>query len=108
MNYQKIILAGNVTDAAQQRTSKKGDVAYTTFALAVSEGKERTTYFPITVFGELGKKMAQYITKGRQVLVEGRVEVSEKKRFNVVAHQVRLGAKPRSKKTKASASAKQS
>ena len=34
---------------------------------------------------------AKYITKGRQVLVEGRVETSEKGRFNVIAVRVVFG-----------------
>ena len=92
MNYQKLILAGNATGDAQRRTSKKGDVSYTTFSVGVSDGKERTTFFPVAVFGKHGEAVAKYVTKGRQVLVEGRVEVSDNGRFNVVADRVRLGA----------------
>jgi single-stranded DNA-binding protein len=92
MNYQRLILVGNATGDAQRRTSKKGDMAYTTFNVGVGGGKDRTTFFPVVVFGKHGEAVDKYITKGRQVLVEGRIEVSNSGRFNVVADQVRLGA----------------
>ena len=78
MNYQKIILFGNATVDAQSRKSKKGDVTYTTFGLGVGDRNDRTTFFPVTVFGKTAALAKRYVTKGRQVLVEGRVEVSDK------------------------------
>jgi single-stranded DNA-binding protein len=92
MNYQRLTLVGNATGDAQRRTSKKGDVEYTTFSVGVSDAKKRTTYFPVTAFGALGKLAGKHITKGRQVLVDGRVEVSDNNRFNVVADDIQLGA----------------
>ena len=94
MDYQKIIIAGNVTRNAEQQKSKKGDVDFTTFGVGVGDGKDKTTFFSVTVFGKLGKSIAEYVTKGRQVLVEGRIQVSEKGYFNVIADQVRLGSEP--------------
>lgn len=91
MDYQKLIIAGNATSDAERHTSKDGKVAYTNFSVGVSHGKDASTYFPVTVFGKHGEAVAKYITKGRQVLVEGRVEVSEKGRFNVVADRVVFG-----------------
>jgi single-strand DNA-binding protein len=93
MNFQKIIVAGNATNDAKRQTSKKGDVVYTTFSVGVSDAKDRTTYFPVTVFGKQAEALAKLIAKGRQVLVEGRVEVSDKGRFNVIASRVKLGVK---------------
>ena len=43
------------------------------------------------VFGKHGEAIADYITKGRQVLVEGRIEISASGHHNVVADKVRLG-----------------
>ena len=106
MNYQKVILVGNVTRDAQRHTSKKGDVSYTTFRVAVGDSKDRTIFFPVTVFGKHGESLVEYITKGRQLLVEGRIEASNNGRFNIVADTVRLGnssnagsAKPEEKST---------
>lgn len=92
MNYQKLILAGNVTGDAERRQSKKGDVGYTTFGVGVSDGKRRTVFFPVTVFGKYGEVVAEYVTKGRPLLVEGRIDVNPGGRFNVVADQIRLGS----------------
>ena len=97
MNYQKIIVAGNATGGAQARQSKKGDVNFTTFSVAISSGKEKPTYFPVAAFGKTGELAAKHITKGRQVLVEGRVEVGENNRFNLIADRVMFGMTPAAK-----------
>ena len=94
MNYQKIIIAGRATDDAKKRKSKSGGVPFTTFNVAVNDGKEQTTFFPVTVFGKTGQATAQYVSKGRQVLVAGRIQVNEKKYFNVVADRVQFGPEP--------------
>jgi hypothetical protein len=67
-------------------------VTYTTFSVGVSSGKTRKAFFPITVFGKSAEPVAEYVTKGREVLVEGRVEVSAGGRFGVVADRVDFGA----------------
>lgn len=95
MNYQKLIVVGNVTRDAERKTSKKGDVDYTTFSVAVNDSKDRTTYFPITLFGRMSETLTEYITKGRQILVEGRVSIGEKGYFSVIADRVELGFAPR-------------
>jgi single stranded DNA-binding protein len=94
MNYQKLVIVGNATRDAEHKTSKSGEVAYTTFRLAVSDRKERSVFFPITVFGKQAEVVAQYVTKGRQVLVEGRIEAGENGRMSVVADRVVFGASP--------------
>lgn len=94
MNYQRLILVGNATDDAQRLTSRKGGVTYTSFSVGVSDGRDRTTFFPVIVFGEHGEAVAKYVTKGRQVLVDGRVRVNAKGRFSIVADRVRLGPEP--------------
>lgn len=95
MNYQKVTIIGNVTAEPKQATSKKRDVVYTTFSVGVREGKEQGVFFPVAAFGKLGESVASFVTKGREVLVEGRVRVSEKGRFGVVADRVVFGASPR-------------
>ena len=92
MNYQKLILVGNAISDAQSHKAKDNDVTYTTFRLGVSDAKDRPIYFPIVVFGKRGEVVAKYITKGRQVMVEGRIQVSDTGRFNVVADRVLFGA----------------
>ena len=91
MNYQRLILVGNATRDAERRPSQKGDVAYTIFGVGVKDAKDRTTCFPVTVFDPLGKALAKYISKDRQIMVEGRIGV-RKRRFNVVVDCIQLGA----------------
>jgi single-strand DNA-binding protein len=99
MNYQRVIFAGNATDDAQSQTSQNGDVTYTRFDVGVSDAKEQSTYFPVVVFGKQGEAVAEYISKGRQVLVEGRIEVNDKGRFNIIADRVQFGPEPAAKNT---------
>ena len=98
MNYQKTILVGNATEDAQRLKSKKRDVTYTIFSVGVGDGKDRTTFFPITVFGEYGETVAKYVTKGRQILVDGRIQVSDKGRFSLIADRVQFGSEPKATK----------
>ena len=98
MNYQRLILVGNLTDDPQRLTSKKGDVTYTTFGVGVGDGKDRTTFFPVVVFGDHGEAAAKYLAKGRQVLVDGRVQVSDNGRFHVIADRVQFGSEPTASK----------
>ncbi|MCA9905584.1 MAG: single-stranded DNA-binding protein, partial [Anaerolineae bacterium] len=85
MNYQRLIFVGNVAADPKRLTSKKGDVTYTSFRVGVSEGKEGSVFFPVTAFGKLSELVDKFVTKGKQVLVEGRVTVSQEGRFSVVA-----------------------
>ena len=52
------------------------------------------TCFPVLVFGDYGETVAKYVTKSRQVLVDGRVQVSDNGRFRVIADRVRFGSEP--------------
>jgi single-strand DNA-binding protein len=90
MNYQRIILAGNAAGDAQLRKSKDGDVTFASFRVGVADSKNRTTFFPIVLFGKSAEALAKLITKGREILVEGRFQVAED-RFDVVADRVELG-----------------
>ena len=92
LDYQSLIIVGNATKDAAHKTSEKGGVEYTAFSLGVSDAKDRTTFFQVVVFGNLGVKLAKYITKGKQVLVEGQIRIRDRGGFSVVADKVRLGA----------------
>ena len=91
MNYQKVILSGNATNDAQLKTSQNGEVTYVTFSMGVSDAKNNTTFFPVVVFGNSVEAVAKFVTKGRLVLVDGRLEVNDKNRFSIVADLVRFG-----------------
>jgi len=65
MNYQRLILVGNVTRDPERRTSQDGKATYTSFGVGVSDNKDQTTFFPVLVFGDYGETVAKYLTKGR-------------------------------------------
>ena len=96
MNYQKIIIVGNATRAARGQKSKKSDTAYASFGLAVSDSKDRVVFFHINVFGKLAAVAENYVSKGSQVLIEGRVDVGTNGRFNIIADRILLGSPTKS------------
>jgi primosomal replication protein N len=69
-------------------------VTYTTFRVGVSDSQDCSVFLPITVFGKQSEAVAKYVTKGHQVLVEGRIAENLGGRFNVVADRVVFGASP--------------
>ncbi len=94
MNYQKLVVIGNLVSDAELKSAKESQVKYTQIRVAVNETKDRAIFFPITLFGKLAENLTPHLIKGRQVLVEGRLEVAETGRFSVIAERVELGRKP--------------
>ncbi len=80
-NFNKVILVGNLTRDPERSYTPKG-TAMTKFGLAVNrvyttetgEKKEEVSYFDITTWGRSAENCAQYLSKGRPVLVEGRLQ----------------------------------
>jgi single-stranded DNA-binding protein len=106
-DYQKIVLVGNATKDAEAKTAKDTDTPYTTFRLGVKDAKGRSSYFPVVVFGRSRDSVAEYVRKGRQVLVEGRIDVGTTGRASVVADRVVfLGAPAAGEKREAAGRAK--
>ena len=78
--YQQIILVGNLGGDPEMRYLPNG-TAVTNFSLATnrkwkgSDGQmqEETIWWRISVFGAQAEACNQYLSKGRQVLVEGRM-----------------------------------
>lgn len=100
----KAVLIGHLGKDPETRFSKDG-LAITNFSLAATEkvkGEDKTQWFRITTFGKLAEICEKYLSKGRQVYVEGRIQTSEwedkdgNKRFSleVVANTMQmLGSK---------------
>ena len=78
--YHTIIIVGNLGRDPEMRYLPNGS-AVTTFSIASSrqytnsEGQsvKETTWFRITTWGKLAETCNQYLKKGKQVLVEGRI-----------------------------------
>ena len=80
-NFNKVILAGNLTRDPEMRYTPKG-VAIATFTLAVNrrwksetgETKEEVSFIDVDSFGRQAEVVAQYVKKGQPFLVEGRLK----------------------------------
>jgi single-strand DNA-binding protein len=80
MSYQKVILVGNLGRDPEMRYTAGGQPV-TSFSIATnrrytdSSGQtvDETTWFRISVWGKQAESCKQYLTKGKQVLVEGRL-----------------------------------
>ncbi len=72
--YQKHILVGNLGADPKVFQTQSGNLV-TNFDIAVNErnadGTEVVTWYGIAVWNGLGEVCAQYLAKGRQVMVEG-------------------------------------
>ncbi|MCP4346582.1 MAG: single-stranded DNA-binding protein [Desulfobacterales bacterium] len=83
-SLNKICLIGNLGGDPEIRYLPGGD-AVCNFSLATTESwtgksgekQERTTWFKITAWRKLGEICGQYLSRGKQVYIEGRVHVSE-------------------------------
>jgi len=86
MNYQKIILKGNIITEPEVFISKDDVMEdYTNFKVSVIDILDNKNIFPISVFGPEAGMYDDEIAKGRQVLIEGRVDVDQSGKFNVLA-----------------------
>lgn len=75
----KVILVGRLTRDPEVRYTQKG-TAVASFSIAVNTGfgeKKRVDYIPIVVWDKLAEICGNNLTKGRNVLVEGRLQISE-------------------------------
>lgn len=80
-SFNQVILMGNLTRDPELRQIPSGQ-SVCSFSLALnrsykgSDGnwQEVTDYIDVVAWGPLGERVAQYVTKGRPVLVNGRLQ----------------------------------
>lgn len=79
--YQKLVIAGNLGQDPELRYMSDGQ-AVCNFSMACNrrwndratgEQQEEVTWFRVSVWGRQAEAANQYLSKGRQVLVEGRL-----------------------------------
>src|SRR6266513_3653481 len=83
-NFNKVILAGNLTRDPELRYTPKG-MAIAKFGLAVNrtwknetgETKEEVTFVDVDAFARQAEVISQYMKKGRPILVEGRLRLDQ-------------------------------
>jgi len=78
-DINKVVLVGRLTRDAEQSYTQSG-FALLKFSIAVNRNRkqgdqwvEEASFFDITVFGRQGEAIANYMTKGKQVAVEGQL-----------------------------------
>ena len=104
MAYQSTTILGNLGRDVEVHSG------CASFSVAVSEkytnkaGEkvEHTEWFNVKAFGRLAEVCEKYLSKGQQVLIEGRLKTNEhngKKYVDLVASNVQfVGGKPQAKK----------
>lgn len=110
MSINRVVLVGNLTRDPELRHTPAG-TAVCSLRIAVNsrrkdgatgEWVEKPNYFGITVWGNQGESAARYLSKGRPVAIDGRLDWSEweaadgtkRQKVEVVAESVQfLGSK---------------
>jgi single-strand DNA-binding protein len=83
-NFNKVILAGNITRDPELRYTPKG-TAVAKIGLAINRNwkdesgqqKEEVTFVDVDAFGRQAEVISQYLKKGRPILVEGRLRLDQ-------------------------------
>jgi single-strand DNA-binding protein len=83
-NFNKCLLAGNLTRDPELRYSTKG-TAMTRFGLAINESwkdeqgtrHEKAVFVDVDAFGKTAELIGQYFRKGRPILIEGRLNLQQ-------------------------------
>lgn len=107
-SFNEVLLMGNLTRDPELKFTQSG-TALCKFGLAVNrkykagdEWKEDVCFVDITVWGKQGENCAQYLAKGRQVFLSGRLSFNQwetedgqkRSKLEVVANTVQfLGTK---------------
>ena len=80
-SLNQVTLMGNLTRDPELRQTPTGQ-SVCSFSLALNrsykdasgEWKEATDYVDVVAWANLGERVAQYVTKGRRVLIQGRLQ----------------------------------
>lgn len=121
MNFNKVILAGNLTDDPEMNKTPSGDPVCS-FTIATNrywtdqdsgEKKQKTEYHDIVAWRRLAEIASQYLDKGSLVLIEGRLQTrswedsndNTRSKTEIVARKMQMG--PRATKGENPGMAKQ-
>jgi single-strand DNA-binding protein len=80
-SFNLVVLMGNLTRDPELRTTPNG-TSVCSFSMALNrsykgangEWQEATDYIDVVAWGPLGERVAQYLSKGRPALVNGRLQ----------------------------------
>ena len=103
MNVNKVILVGRAGKDPEAREPGKGEPV-ANISLATNSGygdNEKTDWHRVTFFGNLANTVIDYVKKGQELYVEGRISYSkytgkdgvEKYSTNIIAYSMQMGKK---------------
>ena len=103
MNVNKVILVGRAGKDPEARETGKGETV-ANISLATNSGygdNEKTDWHRVTFFGKLANTVIEYVKKGQELYVEGRISYSkytgkdgvEKYSTSIIAYSMQMGKK---------------
>jgi len=108
MNVNKVILVGRMTRDPDMRTTPTGQ-SVATLSMATNNfwtdksgtRQERTEFHSVVLWGRLAEIAGQYLTKGQECFIEGRLQTrqytakdgSEKKVTEIIGESMQLGSR---------------
>lgn len=108
MNVNKVILVGRLTRDPDMRTTPGGQ-SVATISLATNNfwtdksgtKQEKTEFHSVVLWGRLGEIASQYLTKGQECFVEGRLQTREytakdgtqKRITEIIGENMQLGSR---------------
>lgn len=80
-SYNRIILVGRLVADPELRQTQQG-VPVTSFRIAVDrprgrDGEKQTDFFGVSIWRQRAERAAEFLQKGRLVLISGRVQIRE-------------------------------
>jgi len=109
MNINKALIGGRLTKAPEIRNTPSGQTV-ATFSVATSktwkdknnQKQEKATFHNIVMWGRLAEIAGQYLVKGQEIFIEGRIETRHyeakdgSKRYvtEIIAENMQMGSKP--------------
>ena len=111
-SFNKTILVGNLTRDVELRYFGQSNTPVTDIGLAINENykdREETTFVDVTIFGRTAEIANEYLSKGSQVLIEGRLKLDtwetdgqKRSKLKVVCEKLQMlggkNGKPQSEK----------
>ena len=70
MDLNTITIVGRLTANPELKTSQAGN-SYVRFGLAVSHGKDDTSFINCTAFGKTSENISKYVSKGHRLGISG-------------------------------------
>ncbi len=108
MNLNKAMIVGRITNDLQLKTTESGREVLS-FSVATNRNwkdqsgqkQERTDFHNVVAWANTAKTIAEYMVKGQEILVEGRLETRDYEkegqkhyRTEIVLDRFEFGAKP--------------